>query len=167
MKRIFLIGYMGSGKTTVGKMLGESTGWDFIDMDDYMEEKYEMTIREIFAEKGEGVFRQMEHQCLKELLSKTNVVVAAGGGVPCFNDNMTLINQCALSFYLKFPPEALAFRLEISDIEKRPVLQNRRGQELIDFVEKTLSARSRYYEQADVILEGSDEEMFQKIMEYT
>ncbi|MDR0370337.1 MAG: AAA family ATPase [Prevotellaceae bacterium] len=163
IERIFLVGYMGAGKTTVGRMLDEKTDWNFIDMDDFLEKKYGMTIRNIFEEKGEKTFRQMERRCLKELLLKTHVVVATGGGVPCFDDNMRLIGQCAFCFYLKSSPEELARRLELSGVEKRPTLQNRSGRELVDFVEKTLSARSPFYEQADAIVEGSVEELFQKI----
>lgn len=164
---IFLIGYMGSGKSTVGKMLQANTDWDFVDMDEYIEKKHNMTVQDIFAEKGENAFREIERQTLEELLRKKKLIVATGGGVPCFNNNMQLINRHAVSVYLKFAPEDLALRLEISGVEKRPLLQNRRGADLLQFVKKSLADRVKYYEQATVSVEGTDEEIYRQILKYT
>lgn len=165
-QRIFLIGFMGSGKTTVGKMLEQHSNWKFVDMDKYIEKKYGMTIQSYFEKYSEEAFRKIEHECLKELLKEEKIIVATGGGTPCFFNNIEMINQYTTSFYLKLPPEKLALRLEISGIENRPLLQNKRGDDLVCFVKKKLNERKKYYEQAKICLEGTDEENFRKILKH-
>ena len=101
MERIFLIGFMGSGKTTLGKALAQKLGVDFIDLDLYIETRYHKTVREIFAESGEERFRQIEKSLLHEVADFENVIIAAGGGTPCFFDNIDYMNGHGTCVYLK------------------------------------------------------------------
>jgi len=109
--RIFLIGFMGSGKTTVGQKLARRLGYSFIDMDMQIEKESSMSINQIFKELGEDGFRRREHDLLLRIIRMDNVVVSTGGGVPCFDNNMELINQNGMSIYLKMTPESLVKRL--------------------------------------------------------
>ena len=108
MKRIFLIGFMGSGKTTLGKALSRQLGIDFIDLDLYIEARYHKTIREIFAESGEERFRQIEKSLLHEVADFENVIIAAGGGTPCFFDNIDYMNAHGTCIYLRPRPTSYA-----------------------------------------------------------
>lgn len=150
--RIYLIGYMGSGKSTVGKGLAASLNLSFIDMDDYIEERNHKTIPAIFAEDGEETFRKLEQKALQELSSFENVVIATGGGAPCFFNNIDLIKQTGKSLYLKGSPRILAERLRNSKIE-RPLIKGKSEEELVAFIDDTLSKREHWYKQADVILD--------------
>lgn len=151
--RIFLVGFMGSGKTTIGRKLSQRLGFTFIDQDDLIEETAGMTIPEIFSKEGEDGFRNREHQAIKELLSRDNVVVATGGGAPCFFNNMQLYNQNGITIYLKMPPAALASRLKDSATE-RPLIKNKSESELISYIQNTLEERKPYYEQATYTIKG-------------
>ena len=111
MERIFLIGFMGSGKTTLGKALAQKLGVDFIDLDLYIETRYHKTVREIFAESGEERFRQIEKSLLHEVADFENVIIAAGGGTPCFFDNIDYMNGHGTCVYLKASVEELCKRL--------------------------------------------------------
>jgi len=111
MERIFIIGYMGSGKTTVGKLLARSLSLEFIDLDAYIENKYRKTISALFAGKGEEEFRKIESQALHEVAQFEDVVISTGGGAPCYLDNMALMNQAGTTVYIKADPEELAARL--------------------------------------------------------
>ncbi|HOR39786.1 MAG TPA: shikimate kinase, partial [Paludibacteraceae bacterium] len=97
--RIFLIGYMGAGKTTIGEQLAERLGYKFLDMDHVIEEKMQQSVSQIFSEKGEEEFRRLERECLEEISTEQNVVVATGGGAPCFYDNMERMNAYGLTVY--------------------------------------------------------------------
>ena len=108
MERVYLIGYMGCGKTTIGKRLAKSLGWDVIDMDSRIENRYRKTIPDIFASEGEESFRKKERFILEELSSLENVVVSTGGGAPCFFDNIDVMNSSGLCVYIRMTPEALA-----------------------------------------------------------
>ena len=103
MKTTFLIGYMGSGKTTLGRAVAARTGIRFIDLDDYIEEREGCSIREIFASRGEDAFRAIERDALQEVSRMADTLVACGGGTPCFGDNMDLLNRCGLTVYLDAP----------------------------------------------------------------
>lgn len=167
MKRIFLIGYMGSGKTTIGKLLAEKLGFGFIDMDSHIEEKQFKTVSQIFAEKGEQQFRLLEQQCLHEVAEFEDVVVSTGGGAPCFFDNMEYMNLNGLTIYLKLTPAELADRLEASHANKRPLLADRKGEELRKFIAEGLATRESFYNQAAHALSGDIEETVDKIYELT
>ncbi len=127
MNRIFLIGYMGSGKTTVGQLLAEKLGYTFLDMDTYIEGKMFKSVSQIFAELGEEQFRLLEQRSLHEIGEIENVVIATGGGAPCFYDNMEYMNRMGTTIYLKLSPVELSERLETFRTNKRPLLANRKG----------------------------------------
>ena len=115
MKRIFLMGYMGAGKTTVGKKLSKQLNLSFIDLDYYIEGRYHKEIRQLFAEKGEEAFRDIERRMLHEVASFEDVLISTGGGTPCFFDNMDFMNEAGTTVYLKVSVDELANRLEVVD----------------------------------------------------
>ena len=155
MKRIFLIGYMGAGKTTVGKILANLLGLSFIDLDYYIEGRYHKTVSQLFAEKGEDDFRMIERKMLHEVADFENVLVSTGGGTPCFFDNMEVMNEKGKTVYLKVSVEELANRLEVCKAT-RPVLKGRSGEELICFIAENLEKREPFYQQAAVVFEAED-----------
>ncbi len=147
MARIFLIGFMGSGKTTLGKALSRELGIDFIDLDHYIEARYHKTVREIFAESGEERFRQIEKSLLHEVADFENVVIAAGGGTPCFFDNIDYMNAHGTCIYLKASIDELCLRLA-NGRESRPLLRGKNDEELRLYIDSTLSQRDPYYSRA-------------------
>lgn len=151
--RIFLIGYMLSGKSTVGKKISKTLGLEFIDTDKYITQKYHTTINEIFATKGEEYFREIETQTLLELIQKDNVLISTGGGMPCFNNNISLINQNGISVYLKCSQLTILQRLQTSKTS-RPILKTKSTDELFDYVHKNIAEREVYYNQANLIIKG-------------
>ena len=153
MKRIFLVGYMGAGKTTVGKVLSKRMGLTFIDLDHFIEGRYHKSIRQIFAEKGEEEFRRIEQRILHEVAAFEDVLVATGGGAPCFFDNMEFMNENGQTVYLKVSPEELTSRLEVCKAT-RPVLKNRSGDELKAFVTENLDKRAPFYEKASILFDA-------------
>ena len=153
MKRIFLIGYMGAGKTTVGRKLAKEMNLSFIDLDLYIEGRYHRSIRQLFAERGEEAFRDIEKRLLHEVAEFEDVLVSTGGGTPCFFDNMEFMNMAGTTIYLKVSVDELASRLE-SCKQTRPVLQNRSGEELRSFIKENLEARTAYYEKANIIYDA-------------
>ncbi len=150
--RIYLIGYMGSGKSTAGKGLAKNLNLTFIDMDDYIERRNMRTIPQIFAEDGEDGFRKIERKALLELSEFEDVVIGTGGGAPCFFDNMDIIQKTGKSVYLKGTPRILAERLRKSKVE-RPLIKGKSEEELIAFIDETLAKREKWYKQAGVVLE--------------
>ncbi len=163
MERIFLIGYMGSGKTYMGKMLAQQLDYVFVDMDALIEKKYHKAVSQIFAEMGEDKFREIERECLHEVADFEKTVISTGGGAPCFSDNMDYMNSHGFTVYLKLSPEQLVTRLESSRAGKRPLLGNRKGEDLRLFIEEGLVAREPFYSQAQLIVSGTDEEMMKQV----
>jgi len=153
MKRIFLIGYMGAGKTTVGKDLAERTGLSFIDLDNYIESRFHKTVGQLFEEKGESGFREIEHRLLQEVASFEDIIVSTGGGAPCYLDNMEYMNNMGTTIYLKVSVDELVKRLELCK-HTRPILKNRSGEELKEFITESLERRSLFYEQASIIFDA-------------
>lgn len=153
MKRIFLIGYMGAGKTTVGKELAKRSGLSFIDLDCYIESRYHRTVGQLFAERGEDAFREIERNMLHEVAMFENVLVSTGGGAPCFYDNMAFMNETGTSVYLKVSVDELAKRLEQCK-HTRPVLKGRSGDELKAFIAESLEKRTPFYSQASVVFDA-------------
>lgn len=147
MKPVFLIGYMGSGKSTYGKLLADETGLAFVDTDDYIVERSGCSIPELFAEKGESGFRRMERSCLEELCLRRDTIIATGGGMPCFGDNMALMRRSGLTIYLETPVSVLVERLAGTG-GQRPLLRGKTSGELRQFVERALEERKPFYEQA-------------------
>jgi len=155
MAKFFLTGYMGSGKTTAGKKLSAKLGYEFIDLDKFIEQEYQLTIPEIFAKKGEKEFRAMEHNALKKLLEKDNLVIACGGGTPCYYNNMELMNNHGNTVYLKMSADSLVSRL-LNAKDKRPIIANKTEKELREFVTRQLEKREDFYDQAQYVVKGKD-----------
>jgi shikimate kinase len=163
MQRIFLIGYMGAGKTTLGKVLAQVMNLSFIDLDNFIEEHYHRTIGEIFAEAGEDGFRRMEHEALIEASKFEDVVISLGGGTPCFYQNMQVVNNAGISIYLK-PSEEVLLRRLIKGKHKRPLLAEKSDDELRDYIHENLEKREPYYLQANIIFESSHLENKEEIV---
>ena len=151
--KIFLIGFMGCGKSTLGKKLASRMGYEFIDLDHQIEREIGSTIASYFSAHGEAVFRSQESKTLKEFDYPENCVVATGGGTPCFFDNMKWINSNGLSIYIELPPVVLAQRLE-SGKDKRPLLKDLNGEALVAFIADKLAERSDYYQQCQFTISG-------------
>ena len=151
--RIFLIGFMGSGKTTLGRRLARLTGYSFTDMDQLIEETAGMTIPEIFSELGEKVFRKWERDVLLELCEREKHIISTGGGAPCHGDLMDLMNAAGLTVYLELPPLALKERL-LHGRTERPLIKGLNEKELMKYIRDTLTERNAYYRQAKLIMEG-------------
>jgi len=152
---IVLIGFMGSGKTTVGKLLAKAINLEFIDMDSFIEKEQKSTIKEIFSNKGEAYFRKLESKALSKILSNSKKkVISTGGGAPCFLNNMEIIKSNSISVYLKVGSQRLVERL-IQDTQ-RPLIQNKTDKELLTFVKDTLRERQKDYSQADITVRAID-----------
>ncbi len=145
--RIYLIGYMGCGKSTIGRRLAAQLNLHFIDLDKYIEERCFKTIPAIFADEGESGFRERERHALIEVTQFEDVVVGTGGGAPCFFDNMELMNQNGITIYLSPDIETLANRLQKSKTE-RPLIAGKSREELLAFIANALKIRGPFYEKA-------------------
>jgi shikimate kinase len=155
IQRIYLIGFMGSGKSTVGKRLALRLKYSFIDMDRMIEKEAGMPVRKIFEEKGEDEFRRMEHELVVKTTKLKDVVISTGGGVPCFFDNMEIINSNGISIYLKMTSEDLLKRLRGSKYE-RPLISDLSTDELADYIREKLREREPYYLKSKYIIDGKD-----------
>ena len=162
MTRIILIGYMGAGKTTVGKALARELGLPFYDLDWYIEERFRRTIPQIFAEKGEEGFRRIEQHVLHEVAEFEDLIISSGGGTPCFFDNMEYMNRQAMTVYLKATPETLFQHLKMGKTE-RPLLKGKTDEELIDFIRSSLATREPFYSRARYTLDVSLLDDYNKI----
>lgn len=152
MTRIFIVGYMGVGKTTVGNELGKKLGIEFIDLDKYIQNKYRKTVQDLFKEKGETGFRELERLALIEVADFEDVVISTGGGAPCFYDNMDLMNQKGITVYIHAEPKELASRLQSSK-NVRPLIDGKKDDELIAFIAKHLKERECYYNKAQITID--------------
>lgn len=164
MTRIFLIGYMGAGKTTLGKALARALGVPFIDLDWYIEERFHKSIPQLFAERGEEGFRTLERNMLHEAGEFENVVISTGGGTPCFFDNMDYMNAQGATVFLDVPTDVLFRRLQ-GATQQRPILQGKTDDELRDFIGRALAGRLPYYTRARYRLDGSQLESRAQIAE--
>lgn len=147
MIRLFLVGFMASGKTTLGRALADDLGLTFIDTDNYLEYRYRQTISQIFATRGEEAFRQLERTILHEVADFEDVVIAAGGGTPCYFDNMDYMNACGTTVHLVCPTDVILTRLRISRTP-RPLVKGKTDEELRDYIATTLAARGTFYNRA-------------------
>ena len=155
MKRIFLIGYMGAGKTTVGKVLSRQLGLSFIDLDHYIEGRYHKTVGQLFAERGEEAFRDVERRMLREVAMFEDVLVSTGGGAPCFFDNMEFMNRAGKTVFLDVHPDVLFRRLRVAK-QQRPILQGKEDDELKTFIIQALEKRAPFYHQAHYIFNADE-----------
>lgn len=151
--KIFLVGFMGCGKTTLGKRLAPKTGFTFVDLDKVIEQKAGKTIPQYFTEHGEAAFRELERDVLQSTAFPENSIIATGGGAPCYYDNMEWMNNEGLTVYISLPPAALASRLEKAE-EVRPVLKDYKGEALIQFIAGKLDEREPFYSKAQIIASG-------------
>ena len=150
---IVLIGYMGSGKSTVGKELAKKLKFNFLDLDNYIENKYNSSISDIFDIHGEIYFRKIESECVREICKKNeNIIFSLGGGTPCYGNTMTyLLNSSVISVYLKGSISTLFKRLLIEK-NKRPLISNINEKNLKEFIAKHLFERSKFYNKANHII---------------
>ena len=147
MTRVILIGYMGAGKTTVGRALAKELGLAFYDLDWYISSRMHKTIGQLFEERGEDGFRQIERNMLHEIAEFEDVVISCGGGTPCFFDNIDYMNRQGEVIYLKTDPETIYKHLKMSKND-RPLLRGKSQQQLLSFINEQLQARSPYYSKA-------------------
>ena len=152
MDKIYLIGFMGSGKTSVGKKLARKLNFDFVDLDNLIENYVNCSVSEYFDKYGENKFREVEQSILKESFRYTKAVISTGGGTPCFYDNISLINNNGLSIYLEAAPKLLSQRL-FNARQTRPLIKNKSKEELDIYIEKLLNERESFYKQAKLIIE--------------
>lgn len=162
MQRIILVGYMGAGKTTVGKALAKALNLQFYDLDWYIESRQHKTVPQIFAERGEEGFRKIEHNMLHEVAEFEDVVISCGGGTPCFFDNMNYMNAQGDVVYLKAAPEVLYRHLLMGKTE-RPLLKGKSPEELISFITEQLTKREPAYSKARHTLDVSLMDNYEKI----
>ena len=145
--RIFLVGYMGCGKSRWGKLIAEHYGFKFIDLDTHIEEREGMTVPEIFAEYKEEGFREREYAALNSISEIDNVIIATGGGAPCFHNNMQSMNQLGETIYIECTPELLRERITNSKTE-RPLVKSLSWDELLKYIGEHLNERISFYDQA-------------------
>jgi len=150
--KIFLIGFMGSGKTTIGRRLAQMTGFDFVDTDLFIETQQGMTVAEIFASQGESAFRELERNILIDLLKRDYSVVSTGGGMPCHGDNMELMLAGGKVVYLKTSPHALSRRL-IRPHSVRPLIKGKTETELQQYIINKLDEREPVYNRAHIVVQ--------------
>ena len=162
MTRIILIGYMGAGKTTIGKVLAREMGMEFYDLDNYIEDRFHQKIPDIFAEQGEEGFREVERKMLHEVAEFENVIISCGGGTPCFFDNMDYLNQQGDVVYLKATPEVLYKHLLMAKVE-RPLIKGKSQEELLAFIRDQLDRREPFYSKARYTLDVSLMDNYDKI----
>ena len=164
MIRIFLTGYMGAGKTTLGKAFAHELKVPFIDLDWYIEERYHKSRRELFAERGEAAFRELERNMLHEVAEFEDVVISTGGGTPCFFDNIEYMNAHGQTVFLDVHPDVLFRRLRVAT-QQRPILQGKTDEELRTFICEALAKRAPHYDKATYRFDGSRLESRKQIAE--
>lgn len=162
MRRIILIGYMGSGKTTIGRVLSKETGMMFYDLDWYIESRMRKSVAQIFAERGEEGFRKIEYNMLHEVAEFEDVIISCGGGTPCFFDNVDYLNAQGDVVYLKATLEVLYNHLLMGKTE-RPLLKDKTPEELIAFIREQLEKREPFYAKARYTLDVSMMDNYEKI----
>lgn len=148
---IILVGFMGCGKTTLGRKLAKQLNYEFVDADDAIEARYQTSVKDIFAKFGEAHFRKLEREFILSLKDRDNMVLSTGGGMPCFGDNMQLLNEIGITFYLQRSVNELANRL-IHAKKPRPLIQGKNQAELIDFIATLLPEREFFYLQSRHVL---------------
>ncbi len=154
-ERIYIIGYMGAGKSTVARHLAHRIGWTSCDTDLLFEEKYHISINDFFAKYGQDLFRKLEADILRSTTQLHNVVVATGGGTPCYYDNMTVMNENGLTVFLDISPKSAAMRLSHSK-KKRPLTKKLSGDELVGFVEQQYNERMPFYSLAKLTFKAEN-----------
>ncbi|MCC6385513.1 MAG: shikimate kinase [Bacteroidia bacterium] len=154
---VYLLGFMGCGKTRLGKKLAVKLNYEFVDTDHEIENKLGITLSELFTkQEGESCFRNQEAALLNSVSkSQRNLVVATGGGTPCFFDNMKIINTTGFSVYIKLQPQSIYHRLRQNKLQ-RPLISNLQDTELRSFIKDNLQQRQVFYSQAHLTVKGED-----------
>lgn len=176
---IYLIGYMGAGKTTAGRLLAEKLGWRFVDLDEAFREIHGLSTADYIRTYGLEDFRLKEKYVVEDLaeLDYDHVIYATGGGYPCYEDNMDCLRELGTAIYIRWSAENLAKRLMLTDLSTRPVLQGRTEQELLGFIAPQLEAREPFYRRAhytidapvnddDILREENDEEIADELYQF-
>jgi shikimate kinase len=153
--KVFLIGFMASGKSTVGEELANVLGYKFIDLDNFIEQKHSKTIKMIFEYYDEDHFRHIENEALREVSTiDENIIVASGGGTSCFYNSVDFMNSVGTTIYLRAEVTELLARL-IASKKDRPLLWGKSEEELNNYIIRVLEERSKYYEKAKITVDIS------------
>lgn len=168
VNKIVLVGYMGSGKTTVAKKIAKELKIPHIDLDNYIEKKHDLSIEEVFKTKGEIWFRSVEKECFEEVIATENsFVLSLGGGTPCYYDNYKLLQlKDVFSVYLKTPIDTIAERLKFEKAT-RPLIAKLSDDELLEFIGKHLFERNFYYLKSKQIIEADGKSVDEIVKEIT
>ncbi|MEG1585641.1 MAG: shikimate kinase [Bacteroidales bacterium] len=164
MRRFFLVGYMGAGKTTLGKIVAQEMNLSFVDLDTYIENRHHKSVSDIFKEKGEAGFRIIEREALQEVSEFVDVLIATGGGVPCFFDNAEWMDQHGLTIYLKTDTDVLFNRLKIAR-SARPILKDKSDHELRSFIVENLKKREPFYLKSRLIFDANNLDSRSQLLE--
>jgi len=168
MRRFYLIGFMGSGKSFLGRRLANALQLPFLDLDDYLEEWSGRSIPRIFEESGEEAFRKLESEALRDTARLPSAVIACGGGTPCFGDNMAWMNAHGITIFLEAPAALIADRL-IGETDHRPLLKGLDETQLRAAIEAKMEQRLPYYRQASVIVRqrpGEEADLVGELLQY-
>jgi shikimate kinase len=147
MSLLFLVGFMGVGKTTIAKKLAKKLSYDWVDTDMLIAQNEGISVTEIFKLKGEEHFRKLEIEVLHSFHGKSKLIIATGGGMPCYNDLMDKMNAMGITIYLERSPKELFQRLK-NATQNRPLLQQKNDDELLKYIEENLSTRVKTYQKA-------------------
>jgi shikimate kinase len=153
VSRVYLIGFMGSGKSTIGRYIASDLGWEQVDLDREFEAEHNSTISQFFESHGEAAFREEETKLLERYSNVENVVISTGGGLPCFGRNIEIMKSSGLVIYIQVEPEILMKRLG-SARDVRPLVSGKSGAELLDYISLKLKEREPFYRQANIIVDG-------------
>lgn len=155
MNRIYLVGYMGAGKSTAARRLATRLGFTAYDTDTLFEERFKISVDDFFHKYDEALFRKLETQMLQSTENLQDAVIATGGGTPCFNNNMTWMNEHGTTVFLRISPKAAVDRL-LHAKRKRPLVELMSEEELAEFVQNHYASRLPFYEQAKVCVKAED-----------
>ena len=167
--RLYLIGYMGTGKSTLGRKIAKRTELPFLDTDKMVEETEGATVADIITFAGEEYFRKAERKALEQTAEMENVIVSTGGGLPIWGDNMEWIEEHGVSIYLKRAPEQILSRLSPHGRQKRPKFRGLNDEELLAFMHSHLAEREPVYARASVVIDCSqvsDDEIEERLAEF-
>ena len=152
---IFLLGFMGSGKSHWGRLWAAAHNFNFIDLDEELEKQEQKTVAAIFETRGEDYFRQKETILLRSLTAQSNSIVSCGGGTPCFFDNMAWMNKNGLTIFLEATTQFILKNIK-NEKDQRPLIKDKDDAEIIFFIEQKLKERQPYYSKAKIIFPAED-----------
>lgn len=164
---LFLVGYAGSGKSTIARRIARRLGLRVVDTDKCVEEQVGASVADIFLYEGEEYFRRSERKVVEELASDADLIVATGGGLPTWSDNMELLNRMGITIYLRRKPEQILSRLSAYGREKRPMFRGKNDEELLAFMHEQLAQREAYYGASKIVVDCatlSDDELVEYIV---